>query len=122
MQGIYHQSLTGNQGQLGPFDPSIIYIIDMVVVGCDILALAIGKGFFSWLYSRKQLVYLGDLSMYIFLTHYNIRMYTDFIVRMLKIESFQVRIVEVIIILLLTFLISVSLHRGVLSKVTKKDR
>ena len=103
---------------LGPF----IYIIDMVVVGCDILALAIGKGFFSWLYSRKQLVYLGDLSMYIFLTHYNIRMYTDFIVRMLKIESFQVRIVEVIIILLLTFLISVSLHRGVLSKVTKKDR
>ena len=26
MQGIYHQSLTGNQGQLGPFDPSIIYI------------------------------------------------------------------------------------------------
>ena len=24
MQGIYHQSLTGNQGQLGPFDPSII--------------------------------------------------------------------------------------------------
>ena len=27
MQGIYHQSLTGNQGQLGPFDPSIIVFI-----------------------------------------------------------------------------------------------
>ena len=26
MQGIYQQSLTGNKGQLGPFDPSIIYI------------------------------------------------------------------------------------------------
>ena len=26
MQGIYHQSLTGNQGQLGPFDPSIIIL------------------------------------------------------------------------------------------------
>ena len=24
MQGIYQQSLTGNKGQLGPFDPSII--------------------------------------------------------------------------------------------------
>jgi hypothetical protein len=28
MQGIYHQSLTGNQGQLGPFDPSIILMND----------------------------------------------------------------------------------------------
>jgi hypothetical protein len=28
MQGIYHQSLTGNQGQLGPFDPSIILLKD----------------------------------------------------------------------------------------------
>jgi hypothetical protein len=27
MQGIYHQSLTGNQGQLGPFDPSIIFLV-----------------------------------------------------------------------------------------------
>jgi hypothetical protein len=33
MQGIYHQSLTGNQGQLGPFDPSIIIIESIQILG-----------------------------------------------------------------------------------------
>ena len=32
MQGIYHQSLTGNQGQLGPFDPSIIVVVKYVIL------------------------------------------------------------------------------------------
>ena len=30
MQGIYHQSLTGNQGQLGPFDPSIMTFLEQL--------------------------------------------------------------------------------------------
>jgi hypothetical protein len=44
MQGIYHQSLTGNQGQLGPFDPSIIiktHLRNLYIYSCDIFLILI---------------------------------------------------------------------------------
>lgn len=84
-----------------------VYAVDMIVVAGDLYALAVGKGAFSKLFSGRKMVYLGTISMYIFLSHYNIRMYVDFIIRILKIGSIPVAIIEMVIILVLTILLSV---------------
>lgn len=87
-----------------------VYAIDMVITCCMIYALAIENGFFSKMLSSKVMVYLGSISMYIFLSHYNIRMYVDYIVRTMNCESLMVGMIEVACILIFTFLISSSIH------------
>lgn len=83
----------------------------MIVVACDLYAIAIRRGKISHLFETKPMIYLGNISMYIFITHYLIRMYVDFIVRMTGIGSLSVAICEVVIILLLTFVASSWLNK-----------
>lgn len=85
---------------------SSIVFLDMIIVCCNLYALAIGKGVFSGLLSSKTMVYLGNISMYIFLFHYNIRVYIDYFMHSLGYESIAVGIIEVFIILFLSFLLS----------------
>ena len=85
---------------------SSIVFLDMIIVCCNLYALAIGKGVFSGLLSSKTMVYLGNISMYIFLFHYNIRVYIDYFIHSLGYESIAVGIIEVFIILFLSFLLS----------------
>ena len=90
---------------------SFIYISDMLIVAVDLYLLALGKGFFSGLLKNKYMVYLGNISMYIFITHWLIRMYVDFVIQRMGIGSIAVALSEIIIILILTFVISVIMER-----------
>lgn len=87
-----------------------IYVIDMVIVCCVLFALSLEKGVCSVFLSSKSMVYFGNISMYIFLSHYNIRMYLDYLVRNLKMESITVGMIEVLAILALTLFISSFIH------------
>lgn len=93
-------------GYFGQF----VYIIDMVIVCCDLYALAIGKGIFSRFFSSKIMVYLGNISMYLFISHYIIIKYVDFSFRKLGFESIQSGLVEVVVILALSFIISIIIN------------
>ncbi len=88
-----------------------VYIFDMAIVSCDLFALAIGTGMFSKYLSNKQLIYLGDISMYIFLSHYVFRNYINFAIKMLHLSSLPMALLEIFIILLLTMITSIQLHR-----------
>lgn len=88
-----------------------IYIIDMAIVSCDLYALALRKGKISKLLEKDVMVYLGNISMYIFLTHYLIRLYVDFIMRYLNIYSIRNAIIEIIIICTSTMIISMSINK-----------
>ena len=100
---------------------SYIYIFDMMIVVVDLYLLALGKGIFSRLFENRYMVYLGNISMYIFITHWLIRMYVDFYVQRMGIESVAVALLEVVIILILTFVVSVIIERnGNVSQKSKK--
>lgn len=88
-----------------------VYIVNMLVVACDIFSLAIHKGKISHLFESNIMVYLGKISMYIYLVHYPIRMYVDFILNMTGIGTLETALAEAIIILLLTFIISNRLYQ-----------
>ena len=88
--------------KIGPY----VVFLDMILVCCYLYALAIGNGIFSYFFSNKIVVYLGSISMYIFLFHYVIRMYVDYIVRSIGIESLAIGLFEVFIILFSSFILS----------------
>ena len=90
----------------------LIYIIDMLVCSAFLYSLSLEKGRISKLLASKMMVYLGNISVYIFITHYLIRMYVDFLVRYFNLQSDWTAIIEVILILSLTMLISVLIERG----------
>ena len=86
-----------------------VYAVDMIVVAGDLYAL-VGKGMFSKMLSRRKVVYFAAISMYIFLSHYNIRICVEFIIQMLKNESIPIAIIEMAIILILTMLLSIGIN------------
>lgn len=90
---------------------SIVYAIDILIVAGDLYAIAIGKGRISKLLESRYMVYLGNMAMYFFVTHYLIRMYVDSAVQMLGIGSIPVAIGEVILILVLSGYVSVRLYK-----------
>ena len=90
---------------------SFVYIIDMILCACVLYALSLEKGKISKIFASKTMVYLGNISIYIFITHYLIRVYVDFFVRQLSMESPTIAIVEIIVILGFTFLVSFILGR-----------
>lgn len=89
----------------------VTYLIDMTLVGGDTYALAVSKGAVSRLLSTRPLVYLGNISMFIFITHYLIRLYADFLVRMLGIGSLAVGIAEACFVLVVSLTLSGWLYR-----------
>lgn len=90
---------------------SLAYIVDMVLCASVLYALSLEKGKISKIFASKPMVYLGNISIYIYITHYLIRMYIDFIVSQLRLMSVVTAIIEIIVILCLTFLISVLIDK-----------
>lgn len=91
----------------GLADTPSAYAIDMSLVSGDLYALSLEKGVISRLLKTEPIVYLGTISMYIFMTHYLIRMYVDFGVKLLGINCLVIGIFEAILILVLSILISI---------------
>ena len=90
---------------------AFIYIIDMILCIFVLYALAFEKGKISFFFASKKMVYLGNISMYIFITHFLIREYVDFIVRQLNLQSLLTASIEIVIILLFTFIVSIMLEK-----------
>lgn len=88
-----------------------VYIVNMLVVACDIYALALHQGKISHFPESETMVYLGKLSMCIYLVHDPVRMYGDFIVNMTGIRTPGTALAEAVVILLLTFMISSRLYQ-----------
>lgn len=104
-----------------PILGNFVYFINMGIVACDVYALAMGKGKISHFFESETMVCLGNISMYIFLTHYLIRMYVDYFVRTIGLESLAIGIMEVFFILISSMLISVWIHTYRTNKVTIKE-
>lgn len=88
-----------------------VYIVNMIIVACDLYAIALHQGKMSKWLASKPMVYLGNISMYIYITHYLIRAYVDLIVKMIGIRALPIAIGETIIILSLTLWISARLYK-----------
>ena len=85
--------------------------IDMLLAYGMLFALAIGGGAVSKFLSSKRMVYLGTISGYIYLSHFNIINYLNFIVTQMNLESLQARILESVCVLVLTMLVSMLIYR-----------
>lgn len=94
------------QNVLGHFK----YAIDMIIVSCDLFSLAANSGKISKLFSNERIVFLGECSMYIFLSHYIIRTYIVLLFQAMGLESIAAAFLEVVIILTLTMITSVGIH------------
>lgn len=88
-------------------DTPFAYAVDMSLASGDLYALSLEKGVISRLLKTEPMVYLGTISMYIFMIHYLIRMYIDFGVRLLGINCLVIGIFEAILILVLSIFISI---------------
>lgn len=93
--------------RIGP----VVYIIDMAICICVLYGLALEKGKISEIFASRTMVYLGNISIYIFITHYLIRTYVDLIFRKLKLTSTLTALIEVIVVLVITFAVSAMLDR-----------
>ena len=87
------------------------YVIDMIICVCVLYALSLEKGRISKFFASKTMVYLGNISMYIFITHYLIRIYIDMIVLKLNLASMSIAFLEIVVILVLTGIVSIMLDR-----------
>ena len=89
---------------------SLIYIVDLIVVGLIILTLAYNKGIISKFLSQPKIVYLGELSMYIFIIHYPIRIYLGTICNFYNLNEWYVALAMIFIIFTSTYFISKYLY------------
>lgn len=89
---------------------NLIYIIDMIFAGLTVLLLSLNKGHISNWFSNNKLVYLGNLSMYIFLIHYIICEYLHKIYKYYNINSTYSATIMISIELILTFMLSILLY------------
>ena len=89
---------------------SIVYIIDMSVVGLIVFFLALNQGKISSILSCDKMVYLGELSMYIFLIHYPIRIYIRKIFDLIGFTGIYANITMILVIFIGTYYISKYLY------------
>lgn len=68
----------------------------MIIISCDLYALALRKGKISNFFENKILIYLRNISMYIFLTHYLIRIYIDYFVTYFNLQSLKIATFEIL--------------------------
>ncbi len=93
------------QDALGHF----VYAIDMIVVAGDLFALSVSYGKISQIFSNKRLVFLGECSMYIYLSHYLIRTYVNRTIRIMGLEFTALGFIKVVVNLTLTMGISIAI-------------
>lgn len=82
----------------------------MIFAGLTVLLLSLNKGHISNWFSNNKLVYLGNLSMYIFLIHYIICEYLHKIYKYYNINSTYSATIMISIELILTFMLSILLY------------
>ncbi|SFC61911.1 acyltransferase family protein [Butyrivibrio sp. YAB3001] len=87
-----------------------IYIIDMIIVASIVFYLAAGTGTISKFFCSKTMVNLGSISMYIFLVHYIIGLFTHQIMSLFFENTLIVAIIESCVILLLTHFVSILIY------------
>lgn len=90
---------------------ALCVIIDMILCASVLYVFAVGNGNVSKFLSSKIMLYLGDISMYIFLTHYLIVIYVEKIIDVLNFESVISILLAVVFILGLTMLLSNALYQ-----------
>lgn len=93
----------------GLADTLLAYVIDMLLVAGYLYALALGRGVISRLLRSKPMVYLGTISVYVFLTHHVIRRYLNLGINALGIKCLVVGIAEAVLMLAISLLVSVKL-------------
>lgn len=79
--------------------PVVCYIIDIIICAIIIIVLVNSKGRIVSFFEKPVMVKLGDMSMYLFLIHYPIRMYVGLIWNKLQIHSWIGLITEISIII-----------------------
>lgn len=89
----------------------ISYSLDILICAFVLFSLATGTGYITKALSCKPLVYLGSLSMYVFIIHYLIRMYVHYIVNKLQLHSPLIVAVEMALIFFGGYGLSIALHR-----------
>lgn len=100
---------------------SLIYIIDMTVVGLIVFFLAYNQGIISKILSHPKFVYLGEMSMYIFLIHYLIRIYIRQFFQSLGFTGIYANITMILVIFAGTYYISKYLYEKQLKKLNTKQ-
>ena len=89
---------------------SLIYIFDMAVAGLIIFFLALNQGIISDILSKPKFIYLGEMSMYIFLIHYPIRIYLEEICNFLNLKEWYIAVLITILIFVFSYGISKFLY------------
>lgn len=89
---------------------SLIYVIDIIVAGLAVFFLAYNGGVISKFLSNPNMVYLGELAMYIFLIHYPIRMYLGEICTRFNPTPWYIPVIMILIIFAGTYQISKYLY------------
>lgn len=89
----------------------IIYLIDMNIVSLIIYIFAMNQGCISGILNNPKFIQLGDMSMYIFLIHYPIRLYIAEICSLCNLHSDFIVIMQILIIFVSTYFLSKFLYK-----------
>lgn len=94
----------------------IAYAVDLILAGGTVLGLASSDNWITNFFGSKWLVMLGNSSMYIYLIHYPVRIYVDYLFKALSLFGDAWMILETGLIVVITGLIVASimvfLNRG----------
>ena len=88
-----------------------VYTVDILIASGDVFVLSYEKGKLSHFLSSKIMVYLGSISMYIFLSHYIIRLYVDSVTKKLISSSPAIGLLEAGVILAASIVCSILINK-----------
>lgn len=87
-----------------------VYGIDVMLCAVLLYSFVVTDNFVTRFFSLRGIVWLGgQLSMYLYMSHYLIRMYLDEIFRLHDLRSLPMMLIETVLILILSFLVSTGL-------------
>lgn len=87
------------------------YMIDVLLCGTLLYVLAIGKGKVSDIFSNRVMVYLGNISMYVFLVHYLVIRYTLIVIGHFFDTSLAMYIISSVVGIIISYAISAGLYK-----------
>ena len=89
----------------------LTYTSDMLVCGFALYSIATGSGIFSKFLASKPIVYLGNLSMYVFIIHYLLRLYFVQIFDSLSLNPTLIAFIKAATILILPYFIAAFINK-----------
>lgn len=87
------------------------YLIDVVLCGLLLYVVAVGNGIVSVILKNRVMVYLGNISMYVFLVHYLTIRYTLMVIGHFFDVSLTMYIVSSIVGIIISYSISMGLYK-----------